>query len=120
MSSVAKKVKISNDFIENIQENRVKAGESVLKFPFNKKRVRILSAEQEVKTGSDGIVYWMFRENRVQDNWSLLMAQKLALKNEVPLHVCFCLLPKFLDAAYRHFHFLLNGNILNKYIILIF
>lgn len=56
-----------------------------------------------------GIVYWMSRDCRVQDNWALLFAQKLALKNEVPLHVCFCLVPKFLDATIRHYKFLLNG-----------
>ncbi|XP_014256102.1 deoxyribodipyrimidine photo-lyase isoform X2 [Cimex lectularius] len=51
----------------------------------------------------------MTRENRVQDNWSLLFAQKLALKNEVPLHVCFCLLPKYMDATIRHYRFMLKG-----------
>lgn len=43
------------------------------------------------------------------DNWALLFAQKLALKNEIPLHVCFCLKPKFLDATIRHYKFLLEG-----------
>lgn len=46
------------------------------------------------------------------DNWAFLFAQKLALKNEIPLHVCFCLKPKFLDATIRHYKFLLKGNIL--------
>lgn len=43
------------------------------------------------------------------DNWALLYAQKLALKNKIPLHVCFCILPKFLDATIRHFSFLIGG-----------
>ena len=43
------------------------------------------------------------------DNWAFLYAQKLALKMEVPLHVCFCLVPKFLDATIRHYTFLLEG-----------
>ena len=43
------------------------------------------------------------------DNWAFLYAQKLALKMEVPLHVCFCLVPKFLDASYRQFSFMLKG-----------
>ena len=43
------------------------------------------------------------------DNWALLYAQRLALKLEIPLHVCFCLVPKFLEATIRHFDFMLNG-----------
>lgn len=38
-----------------------------------------------------------------------MLAQKVALKNKLPLHVCFCILPKFLDATLRHYKFLLNG-----------
>ena len=43
------------------------------------------------------------------DNWALLYAQRTALKLEVPLHVCFCLVPKFLDATIRHYDFMLSG-----------
>lgn len=39
----------------------------------------------------------------------MLFAQKTALKNQLPLHVCFCILPKFLDATLRHYKFLLEG-----------
>ena len=39
----------------------------------------------------------------------MLFAQKIALKNKVPLHVCFCILPKFLDATLRHYKFLLEA-----------
>jgi deoxyribodipyrimidine photo-lyase len=45
----------------------------------------------------------------VQDNWAFLYAQKLALEHKLPLHVCFCLVPKFLDATIRHFKFMLTG-----------
>ena len=45
----------------------------------------------------------------VVDNWALLYAQRLALKMEIPLHVCFCLVPKFLEATIRQFDFMLNG-----------
>lgn len=54
-------------------------------------------------------MYWMSRDARVQDNWALLFSQKLALKNKVPLHVCFCLVPKFLEATIRHYKFMLSG-----------
>lgn len=47
--------------------------------------------------------------SHVADNWAMLFAQKLANKNKVALHVCFCLLPKFLEATIRHFKFMLDG-----------
>ena len=43
------------------------------------------------------------------DNWALLYSQGLALKHRIPLVVCFCLVPKFLEATIRHYHFLLEG-----------
>ena len=48
------------------------AGKSVESFPFIKKRVRILSGATEVKEKSNGIVYWMSRDQRIQGeliNW---------------------------------------------------
>lgn len=94
---------------ERLVQDRRETAESILKFKFNKKRVRILSEATEVPSDCKGIAYWMFRDERVQDNWAFLFAQKLALKNEVPLHVCFCLLTKFLDGTLRQFKFLLKG-----------
>nr|KAG5688704.1 hypothetical protein BaRGS_029530 [Batillaria attramentaria] len=44
-----------------------------------------------------------------EDNWALLYAQRLALKLELPLYVVFCLVPKFLDATIRQFGFMLKG-----------
>lgn len=98
-----------SSFAELFVEERRKTAESILHFKFNKSRARILNDLGEVKSGSSGIIYWMFRDQRVQDNWAFLFAQKLALKNKVPLHVCFCLLPKFLDANTRHYRFLVKG-----------
>lgn len=96
-------------FIKLFEEERERTAASILQFKFNKSRARILNDLSTVKSGSNGIVYWMFRDQRVQDNWAFLFAQKLALKNKVPLHVCFCLLPKFLDANTRHYKFLVKG-----------
>lgn len=45
----------------------------------------------------------------LSDNWAFLYAQRLALNLEVPLHICFCLVPVFLDATIRHFEFMLKG-----------
>lgn len=45
----------------------------------------------------------------ITDNWAFLFAQKSALKNNLPLHICYCILPKFLDATIRHYKFLLKN-----------
>ncbi|KAI7809299.1 CPD photolyase isoform X1 [Triplophysa rosa] len=76
---------------------------------FNKKRLRYLSDCQKIKQGSDGVLYWMFRDQRMQDNWALIYAQQLALTEKLPLHVCFCLVPRYMDAAYRQYAFMLKG-----------
>ena len=51
----------------------------------------------------------MQRDKRVQDNWALIHAQDLALKNKVPLYVCFTYLGKFKDANIRQYQFLFDG-----------
>lgn len=107
--SKVKKVDGSN-LIKEFETSRNEcSAKGIADFSFNKKRARILSTESNVKAGCEGILYWMGRDKRVQDNWAFLFAQKLAIKNRVPLHVCFCLLPKFLDATIRHFKFLIGG-----------
>jgi deoxyribodipyrimidine photo-lyase len=58
---------------------------------------------------SGSVVYWMSREQRVQDNWSLLYAQQLAIEHNAQLRVVFCLVPKYLDATERQYHFMLEG-----------
>ncbi|XP_072543128.1 CPD photolyase [Salminus brasiliensis] len=73
------------------------------------KRVRFLSDTQKVKQGCGGVLYWMARDQRVQDNWALIYAQQLALAEQLPLHICFCLVPQYLDAAYRQYAFMIRG-----------
>jgi len=98
-----------NSCTKDIQSKREECAPSVAKFSFHKDRVKLLSQANDIPDGSRGIVYWMSRDQRVQDNWACLYAQRLALKCSEPLHVCFCLVPKFLDATLRHFDFLLRG-----------
>ncbi|KAL4220007.1 hypothetical protein ACF0H5_020419 [Mactra antiquata] len=99
----------TNDFVTKIHQSRLDVCDNVSTFKFNKKRVRVLSKAQDFPDDSNGVLYWMSRDQRIQDNWAFLYAQKLALKLEIPLHVCFCLVPKFLDATIRHFTFMLDG-----------
>ncbi|XP_076281447.1 deoxyribodipyrimidine photo-lyase isoform X3 [Lasioglossum baleicum] len=103
------KRKKSSDLIDEFINNRNNTAESISTFNFNKKRVRLLSKLNDVKDDCKGILYWMFRDIRVQDNWALLFAQRTALKNKLPLHVCFCLMSNFLEASMRHYKFLLQG-----------
>lgn len=42
-------------------------------------------------------------------NWALIYAQQLAKRHSLPLMVCFCLVPKFLEATIRQYGFMLKG-----------
>ncbi|XP_062136050.1 deoxyribodipyrimidine photo-lyase-like [Drosophila sulfurigaster albostrigata] len=99
-----------DQFIGHMQDQRLASAADVHDFVFRKNRVRLLSAENDVKEScKGGVVYWMSRDARVQDNWALLYAQRTALKLELPLSVVFCLVPKFLNATLRHYKFMLGG-----------
>lgn len=107
---------------------------------FNKKRLRFISDTEKMKQGTEGVLYWMSRDQRVQgkhlyrlpamiwlvlsplatcfvvfplcvlDNWALIHAQQLAVKENLPLHVCVCLLvPKSELSTLRHYSFMLKG-----------
>ncbi|KAH8357758.1 hypothetical protein KR200_003440, partial [Drosophila serrata] len=97
-------------FIDHLEHQRSATAANIQEFPFRKKRVRVLSKSADVEESCQGgVVYWMSRDARVQDNWALLFAQRLALKLELPLTVVFCLVPKFLNATIRHYKFLMAG-----------
>lgn len=96
-------------FAERVDQSRINTAASILDFNFHKKRVRILTKQKDVPDDTNGILYWMFREQRAQDNWALLYAQRLALKLQLPLVVVHCVLPSFLGATYRHYYFSLTG-----------
>lgn len=70
----------SANFIEALQRNRSNAARSIIDFPFNNKRLRNLGAAKQVPKNKKAIVYWMSRDQRVEDNWSLLYAQALGLR----------------------------------------
>ncbi len=65
-----------------------------------------------VKKGNDTggpVVYWMTREQRVADNWALLLAQNIAVEHKRALVVVFCLVPDYPGANIRHYGFMLKG-----------
>ncbi|PAA84477.1 hypothetical protein BOX15_Mlig007370g3, partial [Macrostomum lignano] len=86
------------------------ASASVEEFRFADKRVRLLTKKvKDLLPDGRCVIYWMSRDQRVQDNWALIHAQRLALRSRLPLCVAFNLVPKFLDATIRQFDFLLRG-----------
>jgi len=72
-------------------------------------RIRSLSPVEKIEPAAGGVVYWMSRDQRVQDNWALLHARELADVHGVGLSVCFCMVPGFLGATIRHYSFMLSG-----------
>ncbi|MEJ5228567.1 MAG: deoxyribodipyrimidine photo-lyase [Pseudothermotoga sp.] len=71
------------------------------------RRVRVLKESEFNREGP--VLYWMQRDQRAEDNWALLYAQEIALKNGVPLLVVFNLVPSFLGATLRQYDFMLRG-----------
>jgi deoxyribodipyrimidine photo-lyase len=69
---------------------------------------RVRSLRQGVR-GTGPVVYWMSRDQRADDNWALFYAQHLALERQQPLAVLFNLVPDFLGATWRQYHFMLEG-----------
>ena len=69
-------------------------------------RIRVL------KPGSNpngAVVYWMFRDQRVKDNWALVHAVDEANKRNAPVAVAFNLFDMFKGANARHLGFMLRG-----------
>ncbi len=58
---------------------------------------------------SGPVVYWMSRDQRIDDNWALVHAQDLAVENNQPLRIVFCIVQDFLKAGLRHYEFMLKG-----------
>jgi deoxyribodipyrimidine photo-lyase len=72
----------------------------------NPKRIRTLKPG---KSGEGPVVYWMSRDQRVEDNWALLFSRAIAQEADVPVAVVFCLTEEFLGAGRRHYEFMLKG-----------
>lgn len=66
-------------------------------------------ALNQISLSKGPVIYWMSRDQRVEDNWALLYAQKLALETNSELIVFFGLAPIFLGATARQYDFMLKG-----------
>ncbi|TFG57366.1 MAG: deoxyribodipyrimidine photo-lyase [Methanomassiliicoccus sp.] len=60
-------------------------------------------------SGAGPVVYWMSRDQRLQDNWALFHAWARARQEGRPLGIVFCLAPRFSLAGPRHYRFMLQG-----------
>ncbi|KAB2869535.1 MAG: deoxyribodipyrimidine photo-lyase [Bacteroidales bacterium] len=72
----------------------------------NPYRVRELNANDK-RVGP--VVYWMSRDQRVNDNWALIYAIEKAYEYKTSLSVVFTLAPSFPNANLRHYDFMLKG-----------
>ena len=71
-----------------------------------------LRREHTLQSGSGGhgpVIYWMSRDQRIQDNWALIHAQERAVSTGRGLVILFCLVPSFLQATARQYGFMLHG-----------
>merc|ERR1719273_2315709 len=88
MPSPTKKAKLEDTISDVIKESRSKAGDSIEGFAFNQKRVKFLTGNEGfLRREAKGVAYYMHRDQRLQDNWAALYAQKLALAENLPLYV---------------------------------
>lgn len=72
----------------------------------DKDRIRDL---KDGVAGRGPVIYWMTRDQRVDDNWGLIYAQDVALAASRPLEVLFCLTEDFPGATVRSYDFMLRG-----------
>lgn len=72
----------------------------------NSKRIRKIN---DGIAGKGPVIYWMSRDQRVNDNWALLFARQMAGDKGKVLVVAFALSPDFSGATFRHYDFMLKG-----------
>ncbi|KAK4365257.1 hypothetical protein RND71_016615 [Anisodus tanguticus] len=70
-------------------------------------RIRVLKQGSGPLVGP--VVYWMFRDQRIRDNWALIHAVDQANKANVPVAIAFNLFDQFLAAKARQLGFMVIG-----------
>lgn len=69
-------------------------------------RVRVLAKGSKAE---GPVIYWMSRDQRVNDNWALLFAAETAIQFGSEFIVIFTLTDNFPGAVLRHYDFMLKG-----------
>lgn len=72
----------------------------------NLKRLRKLN---DIEYSAGSVVYWMSRDQRVQDNWAFIFAYQFALERQLPLSIIFVLADNYPNANNRNLGFMLEG-----------
>lgn len=72
----------------------------------NEKRLRLL---QKGNAGNGPVIYWMSRDQRIDDNWALHYSINLAKEKKKPLVIVFAMVTRFLDATLRQYDFMIKG-----------
>ena len=75
-------------------------------FELDTRRIKKLN---NLEYSNGGVVYWMQRDRRSNNNWALLHAQNIAIRLKAPLTVFYSLNGNFSDANNRQYGFLLKG-----------
>jgi len=97
-------------FLIQMKKNKTDYAPSIEDYKFNEKRSRCINGIPAKTHGNyRGVSYWMFRDQRIDDNWALICAQKFALQHKCPLYVTFYLMSHYSVAGIRQYDFLLNG-----------
>ena len=72
----------------------------------NETRTRLI---KKGKSTTGPVVYWMSRDQRVEDNWALIYAQQMTHKTTRQLYIVFCLSQNFLNASRWQYEFMIEG-----------
>lgn len=72
----------------------------------NANRIRIL---KKSKDSYGPIIYWMQRDQRVNDNWALIYSFQCAIEQNKQLIVVFNVVTEFLSASLRQYYFMIEG-----------
>ncbi|KAK4489250.1 hypothetical protein RD792_005047 [Penstemon davidsonii] len=72
-------------------------------------RIRVLKQASVQSKPMGPVVYWMFRDQRLKDNWALIHAVHQANQWNAPVAIAFNLLHQFKGAKARQLGFMLRG-----------
>jgi deoxyribodipyrimidine photo-lyase len=70
---------------------------------------RVYCHQQGALNNNQPIIYWMSRDQRLDDNWALQYTIELANKFNSEWAVVFSLIPQFHEATFRQYAFMLEG-----------
>lgn len=97
-------------FLLQMKRNREEHASSIEDYDFDDRRSRCINGIAARSKGEyRGVSYWMFRDQRLDDNWALITAQKFALQHKCPLYVTFFLMSHYSVAGLRQYDFMLRG-----------